>query len=86
MGTLEKSRGRATGHVLSRAITLDANLKLIRHNILLAASLPSTLVKEAYHLPLEPASSGLFGKGLSSILERCNKLMDKKRQQALHDG
>ena len=45
-GTLEKSRGRAAGHVLSRAITLDANLKLIRCNaVLSAASLPNTLAK-----------------------------------------
>ena len=62
LSVLEKSQGRATGHLLCGAITMDANLKLIRHNaVLSSAFLPKSVVKEAYHLPLEPAGSGLFG-------------------------
>ena len=57
-GLSEKSWGKAAGHVLSGAIMLDANLKLIRPNaVLSSSSLPSALAKRAYHLPLEPASS-----------------------------
>ena len=45
---LDKSRGKAAGHVLSTAITLEANLKLIRQNaVLSASSLPAALTKEA---------------------------------------
>ena len=48
---------------------LDANLKLLRHNaVLSAASLPNLVAKEAYHLPLEPTSSRLFGEGLLLLL------------------
>ena len=35
---LEKSRGKAIGHVLMAAITLNANIKLIRLNSVLSAS------------------------------------------------
>ena len=84
---LEKSQGKAARHVLSAAIILDAKLKLIRQNAVLSvSSLPDMLAKEAYHLPLEPASSGLFGAALSDILERSDKLMVEKRQQALHEA
>ena len=73
--------------MLRGATTLDANLKLIRCNAAhSAASLPNMMAKEAYHLTLEPASSGLFGVGLSSLLERCGKLMAKKHQQSLHEA
>ena len=85
LSDLEKSRGRAAGHLLCGAITLDANLKLLRHNdVLSAASLSNTVAKEAYHLPLEPTSSGLFGEGLSRLLERSDKLTVEKRQKAFH--
>ena len=48
----------------------DAILKLLRCNAVLSvASLPNMMAKEAYHLPLKPASSGLFGESLSSLLE-----------------
>ena len=43
------------------------------------------MAKEAYHLPLEPTSSGLFGKGLSHLLVRSDKLTVEKRQKALHE-
>ena len=49
---------------------MDANLKLIHQDsVLSTAHLPDLVAKEAYHLPLEPASSGLFSEGLSSLLE-----------------
>ena len=56
--------------MLSGAITMDANLKLVcQDSVLSAAHLPDLVAKEAYQLPFEPASSGLFGVGLSSLLE-----------------
>ena len=58
---LEKSRGKAGGHMLSAAITLDANLKLIRWNaVLSASSLPALLAKEAYHLCWNPPVPGFL--------------------------
>ena len=57
-------------------------MKLIRWNVVLSAA----VAKEAYHLPLEPTSSRLFGAGLSDILERGDKLMVEKRQRALHEA
>ena len=85
LSDVEKSRGRAAGHLLCGAITLDANLKLLGRNaVLSAASLPNTVAKEAYHLPLEPTNSGLFGEGLAHLLERSDKLTDEKHQKALH--
>ena len=34
-------------------------------------------------MPFEPASSGLFGEGLYSLLERSDKIAEEKRQKAL---
>ena len=66
---------------------MDANLKLIRCNAMLSsASLLSSVGKEAYHLPLEPTSSGLFVEGLLHLLERSDKLTEEKRQKALHEA
>ena len=46
---LEHSRGRAVSHMLSSAITLDCNVKLVRHDsILPSLTLPSALATEAY--------------------------------------
>ena len=85
LSVLERSRGKAIGHVMTAAITLDANIKLIRrHSVLSASSLPAALTKEAYHLPLEPASSSLFGEGLLPILEKSDRMTEEKRQRALH--
>ena len=83
---LRKSRGKAVEHVLSASIMLDANIKLIRRNLVLkASSLPESLAKEVYHLPLDPAGSGLFGTGLVSIREKGDKLVDETWSRALHE-
>ena len=48
LSSLEKSRGKAAGHLLSGAITLDANLKLVCHNTVLnSAALPDLVAREA---------------------------------------
>ena len=87
LSVLEKSRGKVIGHVMTAAITLDANKKLIgRRSVLSASSLSAGLAKEAYHLPLEPASSCLFGKGLLPILEKSDRMTDEKRQRTLHEA
>ena len=84
---LEKSQSKAATHVLSAPIMLDDNLKLIRQNAALSASsLPVMLAKEAYHLPLDPTTSGLLGTGLSAILERGINLTVQKWQRALHEA
>ena len=65
---------------------MDVNLKLIRRNaVLSSAFLQNSVAKETYNLPLEPASSGLFGEGLSRLLERSDKLTDEKQQKALYE-
>ena len=52
---LERSQGRAVGHLLSGAITMDCNMKLLRHHALLPSlSLPQALAMEAYQLLVEP--------------------------------
>ena len=62
---LEGSRGRAVSHMLSSAITIDCNKKLICRNALL----PSALATEAYQLLFDPSESGLFGEALPALLE-----------------
>ena len=58
---LECSRGRAVGHLLSSVITLDCNVKLVRHSsVLPSLMLPSALATEAYQLPFNPAGSCVF--------------------------
>ena len=84
---LETTRGKAIEHIMSTSCTMDANIKLVRRNaVLKATSLPDTLAKEAYHLPLDPAGSELFGPGLPDILERGDKLVEEKRSKALHEA
>ena len=39
-----------------------------------------------YHLPFEPASSGLFVEGLSVLLERSDKMKEEKRQKVSHEA
>ena len=57
-------------------------LKLLHRNtVLSSASLVDTVAKGAYHLPFEPASSGLLGEGLSVLLERSDKMKEEKRQK-----
>ena len=74
---LEMSRGKAIGHMLSGVMTMDTNLKLIcQDSVLSAVHLTDFVTKEAYHLPFEPASSGLFGEGLSSLSERSDKIAE----------
>ena len=64
-----------------------ANIKLIRRNsVLKASSLLESLAKGAYHLPLDPAGSGLFETGLVDILTKGDKLVEEKRSRALHDA
>ena len=57
-----------------------------RDSVLSSARLLDLVAKEAYHLPLEPASSGLFGEGLSFLLEQSDKIAEEKRQKALHEA
>ena len=81
---LEKSRGKATGHMFSAAITLDANLKLIRRNVVLSASsLPAALAKEAYHLALEPAVPGFLVRACRTSRSRSNSVLCMKPQFVL---
>ena len=64
----------------SRALTMDANLKLVhRNSVLSTTSLPDLVAGEAYHLPFEPTSSGLFGEGLLVLLELSDKMKEEKR-------
>ena len=87
LSDLEKSQGRVAGPRLCGDITLDANLKLIRRNsVLSSTSLLDLVVKEAYHLLFEPASSGLFSEGLLHLLERSDKMMEEKRQKVFHEA
>ena len=71
---LERSRGRAVGHLLSRANIMDCNLKLIRHYVLL----PSALATEAYQLPFDPSGSSLFGEALPALLEKAGEVATQK--------
>ena len=62
---LEDSRGQAVDHLLNTAITC---IKLIWHNAILAGILLSAaLAKEVYQLPLDPASSHVFGDCITEI-------------------
>ena len=67
---LERSRGRAVGHLLSSTFTLDSNVKLVQCNALLPSlAVPSALVTEVYQLPFDPARSSVFGTDLLALLE-----------------
>ena len=76
---LESSRGRAVGHVLSSVITLDCNVKLVRHNALLPSlALRSALATEAYKLPFNPSRSSVFGTGLPALLKRAGEMATQR--------
>ena len=65
---VECLRGGAVGHLLSSAITMDCNLKLIQRNALLPLMiLPSALTTEAYQLLFDPSGSRFFGEALSAL-------------------
>ena len=64
------SRGSAVCHLLSRAIMLDCNVKLVRRgSILPSITLSSALATEAYQLPFDPAGTSVFGVSLPALLE-----------------
>ena len=84
---LERSRGRAVGHVLSGSVTMDANLKLLRRDaILSAASLPAGVARDAYQLPLDPSGAQVFGGGLSELLGKADKIAADKRHRSLEEA
>ena len=84
---LERSRGQAVGHLLSSAITLDCNDKLVRHGSLLPSmALPSALATEAYQLPFDPAGSSMFDMSLPALLERAGEVAAQRRQQSLEEA
>ena len=90
MGTLlelECSRGRAVGHLLSGAITMDCNMKLLyQHSLLPSLMLPSALATEAYQLLFDPLGSNLFCKSLSALLEKAGEVASLKRHQSLEEA
>ena len=66
---LEQSRGHAAFHLLSLASSFDANLKLLRRQVVIVAmDLQSHLAQAAYQLPFDPSGSRLFGEGIMEIL------------------
>ena len=84
---LECSRGRAISHLLSSAIMLDCNIKLVRRNLLLPSMvLPSALATEAYQLPFDSALSNVFGMSLPALLERAGEVAAQRRQQSLEEA
>ena len=76
---LGNSSSRAVDHLLSSAITLDCNVKLVQRSVLLPSlALPSALATEIYQLPFDPAGSSVFGAGLSALLERAGAIAAQK--------
>ena len=77
---LEHSRGRAVSHLLSSAIMMDCNIKLIHHGALLPSiMLPSALATEAYQLPFDPSGLNVFGDALPALLEKAGEVATQKR-------
>ena len=57
------------GHLLSSAITMDCNFKVIRRNALLPSMmLPCALATEAYQLLFSPMGLSIFGEALPALL------------------
>ena len=81
---MERSRGRAVSHLLSSAIMLDCNMKLVRRNMLIPSmALSSALATEAYQLPFNPSGSNVFGMGLSCLLEKADEMAAQRQQMSL---
>ena len=89
VGTLlepEHSRGWAVSHLLSSAITMDCNLKLIHHNVLLLSMmLPCALATEAYQLLFDSSGACVFGEALLALLEKASEVATQKRCQSLEE-
>ena len=65
--------------MLSGAITMDCNMKLLRRQSLLPSlMLPSTLATEAYQLTFDPSRPSLFGKALLTLLEKEGEVASQK--------
>ena len=80
---LERSQGRAVGHLLSEAITTECNMKLLRRHVLLPSlSLPQALATEAYQLLFDPSGSSLFGRAL----EKARDVASQQRQRSLEEA
>ena len=74
-------------HLLSSAIILDCNIKLVRCNVLLPSlALPSALATEAYQLTFDPSRFNVFGTGLPALLERAGEMAIHRRQKLLKEA
>ena len=73
--------------MLSSAITLDCNVKLVQRDVLLPSlMLPFALATEAYQLPFDPMGSSVFGDSLPTLLERAGEVAAQRQQQSLEEA
>ena len=64
VANLEQSRDHVEFHLLSLALTFDANLNLLRlrQAVVVNMELQQHLAQATYQLPFKPSSSRLFGE------------------------
>ena len=73
--------------VVSIAITMDCDMKLLHRNLILPSlMLPSALATEAYQLLFGPSGSSLFGESLPALLETACEVASQKRHQSLEEA
>ena len=78
LADLERSRGYATEHILTSAITADCNVKLVRRSALLSsAKLSESRRQQAFALPFVAQGGSLFPDAIADVIQQHHA--DQKR-------